>query len=1003
MPCILKYDAYVEVKFAELDAVKTQICRKTLNPVWNQDFRLEIHEDSDLQNEPLELVIMDYDQITYNDAIGTVFVDLNPLLTWDSTSQISGWFPIYDTLLGIRGELKAQIKLQFFGDINPFKDSSAGVQFFSTPILPPGYQIVSILGFVSALDNEDDPEYHWTDNFRTPRKSNNARTMVMYRLAGQIRRLLGKKVLELNGNGLIGYKQYFDREADKKSITVRAIGTAIKIAKTDVQRSREVSIAVQQPIVREPSIITPKSVIADEPVEKQLELRDDVLEEIALPQPALQISPSYARDPVFLTVTQLLENVVVGTGGLVCAASIKILDNDEKDIREAWWTELRDEMKSHARTLGCNHIAGYSEQTSISDEIVLLFCSGTAVNIDISSGQFNTKSDDLSPINGIGHLMSPSWISQPSAHVSQEQVPLDGEPLPDAAQDTLEKKAKKIPPHCRSCHISYNSRDSPFPMALIKCGVCNKKYVPEVLLMTTEPYPEMKTIGNWVLIEAHVCRPKKIKVGETRATQVSESIPFAQYDIHRQLMYKLRLYGFNAIFGLNIQVSVGENMITAIATGTATYLLALPTPPPLKVFRNIDSVNEESQRFDDTQKKLLALGELNRAQIEESIAAMKVSDKEDQSSGNVVIGEDQWESDSSTSEKSETDTPAVTQSRLQQKAMVIEIDDEHDEDLVHFLNDISNENFRICNTEVPPLSKYTFPEEAVCQMVTMIRQTQIGNSNHPNRDLANVFKTLYQELAFQMSFLSPCTVTGLKYDVQLPKENCIQVILNAMVIGKNLVPEFNDDVSSERIVDTPKGSKELEKQNSFKEQSPIYNRPANHSRSLSSALDKDSQMSYPSSENLEEDLPEPAEPEESLANQGSIKDIARRLSSIKEYFKYSQIELSPLSYVPNTIFIRFLGRISFHFIKETNLVFDPYLGSSGMGGFTHVFMKEITAVIKSYVLCLGGNAVTGFNIDQSLFTESIKNQGYALISVSGDVVDVKYQNQEIFSDTQFME
>jgi hypothetical protein len=40
--------------------------------------------------------------------------------------QISGWFPIYDTLRGIRGEINVQVKLAYFGDNNPFKDSSAG-------------------------------------------------------------------------------------------------------------------------------------------------------------------------------------------------------------------------------------------------------------------------------------------------------------------------------------------------------------------------------------------------------------------------------------------------------------------------------------------------------------------------------------------------------------------------------------------------------------------------------------------------------------------------------------------------------------------------------------------------------------------------------------------------------------------------------------------------------------------------------------------------------------
>ena len=88
-------DAYVEVKFADFEVLRTQICRKTLDPIWNEDFRFEVSEDSDLQNEPLELKVMDYDQITYNDAIGIVFIDINPLLTWDSSSQITGWFPMY--------------------------------------------------------------------------------------------------------------------------------------------------------------------------------------------------------------------------------------------------------------------------------------------------------------------------------------------------------------------------------------------------------------------------------------------------------------------------------------------------------------------------------------------------------------------------------------------------------------------------------------------------------------------------------------------------------------------------------------------------------------------------------------------------------------------------------------------------------------------------------------------------------------------------------------------
>jgi hypothetical protein len=51
---------------------------------------------------------------------------------------------------------------------------------------------------------------------------------------------------------------------------------------------------------------------------------------------------------------------------------------------------------------------------------------------------------------------------------------------------------------------------------------------------------------------------------------------------------------------------------------------------------------------------------------------------------------------------------------------------------------------------------------------------------------------------------------------------------------------------------------------------------------------------------------------------------------------------------------------------------------------------DILAVVKAHVLCLGGNAVVGFSLDNIHVTESLKNQGYAMISVSGDVVKVTY-------------
>ena len=88
---------------------KTSVCQKSLNPVWNSDwFRFDV-DDCDLQDEPLQIRIMDYDTYSANDAIGKVYIDLNPLLlkadsnrvSTDGQKQImlSGWLPVCDRVI----------------------------------------------------------------------------------------------------------------------------------------------------------------------------------------------------------------------------------------------------------------------------------------------------------------------------------------------------------------------------------------------------------------------------------------------------------------------------------------------------------------------------------------------------------------------------------------------------------------------------------------------------------------------------------------------------------------------------------------------------------------------------------------------------------------------------------------------------------------------------------------------------------------------------------------
>uniref|UniRef100_A0A8D8S2H5 C2 domain-containing protein 5 n=1 Tax=Cacopsylla melanoneura TaxID=428564 RepID=A0A8D8S2H5_9HEMI len=245
-------DAYVEVKLGTT-TFKTDVCRKSLNPQWNSEwYRFEL-DDAELQDEPLQIRIMDHDTYSANDAIGKVYIDLNPLLLPQSTgsstknsdslssissssggSVMSGWFPVYDTMHGIRGEVNVIVKVDLFTDFNKFRQSSCGVQFFNSGVIPQGYTAQVIHGFVEELVVSDDPEYQWIEKIRTPRASNEARQTTFFKLSGEVQRKIGLKVLELGGNCVIGYHQVFDLEGES-GIVVRGIGTAVTLVRTQDQ------------------------------------------------------------------------------------------------------------------------------------------------------------------------------------------------------------------------------------------------------------------------------------------------------------------------------------------------------------------------------------------------------------------------------------------------------------------------------------------------------------------------------------------------------------------------------------------------------------------------------------------------------------------------------------------------------------------------------------------------------------------------------------------------
>ncbi|KAJ3174916.1 hypothetical protein HDU87_006582 [Geranomyces variabilis] len=1098
MPCILKVrivaarnlpvmdrateltDAFVEVKFADYEEYRTQICKRTLNPMWNEDFRFEVSDDADLQNEPLELKVMDYDQITYNDSIGTVFVDLNPLLTWDSKTQIAGWIPIFDTLRGARGELNVQVRLQFFGDVNPFKDSSAGVQFYTMTSLPPNMNVVGVLGFVSALDNEDDPEYHWSDNFRTPRTSNESRTRVMYRLSGQLRRQLGKKVLELNGNAVIGYKQYFDIESEERAITARAIGTAVRLVLPDlVTLDRGVSWSSMAPHSPNSSPLggTPFSesvpAVDGPPSTRAGRLLEECTSEdgssLHVDPTATMLLPTAATgyksaEHVTFTLHCFPAGAVLGIGGLVSATSVKVIENDKAEVREAWWAELRDEIKTHARALGCPFVIGYSENSSVSNDLAVLHCSGTAAIMDMTmmgSGEGGTggASQPTSRMNSVfgawesGKVDRDENLSQSS--LSQPRASLTSGDFRDNFMEVFAKRRRrrKRAKGCQACHITYRRDESPFPMSYSKCGLCRKKYVPEVLLTTIDPPSELTTIGNGVLLEAHVCRYRKTH-GDSRPSIISEAIPFAQYDIHRQLMYKLRIYGLNAVFGLKLQFSVGESLMTAVATGTAVYVRALPAPPPLKVFRNLDVVDDEDLKLLEIQKRIMASSEENRRKVEMALALVEsesgagASDQQQPSENDpraTLLGDTgsklAADPDSDSGSDSESDSDDEQEATRRHRSIIVQIDDEQDEDLVLLQTASFPANFQICNTSVPPASDTLFtPSSGLesVQNITMIKHAIISGANHhPNRQLAGLFRMLYEELVLQLSgYFERCVVAGLDYVIQVIKECEVQIVVTGVAMGplKVVAEEEQDPViemsdileelcgASDTVgsgsqlslnLGPGRGAEYGPRKVSGAAALPLF---AKELSKFSLARELTKLSLGTSTVSFEDDVKYSIDEGSQDGNGGGLKSplfgvvagspmssappgsaVSSRPTQLPNFPSHERtssaanpsnllpLEMTPLWYVPSRPTVSHLGRISHHFVKESAMAFDPPQG--GTGGFAHLFLYELYAVLRAHAKALGGNAVVGLCVDLCVVEESLKGgTAYALVSVGGDVV-----------------
>ncbi|XP_072418385.1 C2 domain-containing protein 5 isoform X10 [Chiloscyllium punctatum] len=992
-------DAFVEVKFGNT-TFKTDVFPKSLNPQWNSEwFKFEV-DDEDLQDEPLQITVLDHDTYSANDAIGKVYIDIDPLLSNEAAAILSGWFPIYDTIHGIRGEINVMVKVDLFNDLNRFRQSSCGVKFFCTTSIPKCYKAVTIHGFVEELVVNEDPEYQWIDRIRTPRASNEARQRLISLMSGELQRKIGLKVLEMGGNAVVGYLQCFDLEGES-GLVVRAIGTACtldKLSNTVTSLLPPCSSPSKDlkevPFSEDPNPVThssgPSTPLKNQtysfsPSKSYSRQSSSSDTDLSLTPKTGMGSGSGGKDGVplktlyrqqtqsafehrefpFFTLTTFPPGFLVHVGGVVSARSVKLLDRihnpafvgimgntrsyklldwnsfnaDEPETRDAWWAEIRQEIKSHGKALGCHAVVGYSESTSICEEVCILSASGTAA------------------------VLNPKMLQDCSV------------------EGCSEHRLSRQP-----SFFSTGSEKGEFDFFL-QCQ------------------DSASILG--------LCRQKKKTQGEANATAISNLLPFMEYELHTQLMNKLKLRGMNALFGLRIQITVGENMLMGLASATGVYLTALPSPGGIQIAGKTPSDTSYEQHISNMQKKIndmiiknREIYEINPPEILEELLGSPIPESRQRSR----LFRSQSESSDDVSE--------LDLSHGKKDAFVLEIDDaDAVEDIHSLLTDAPiPAGFYSCNTEIMPgINNWT----SDLQMFTSVRVFRLNNvtsltSHGLNKAFSDLCENLLKTLYFKLRSMVPCCLCHVNFNVALPEDELIQVAVTAVAItyDKDQAQCITKAYTDRTLL---KASVENEDQLQFtlelcmesqSSQSAIHFSPSKvtgitesgNLQQVTPAAQRATSVDYSSFADRCSSWIEFIKQKAQTIRRGSIKTIASldKASPLAEAHTRHRspiscttstvtvVEMTPLSFIPGAKITKYLGIINMFFIRETTSLREE----GGVSGFLHAFIAEVFAMVRAHVAALGGNAVVSYIMKQCVFMENPnKNQAQCLINVSGDAVN----------------
>ncbi|XP_076811783.1 C2 domain-containing protein 5-like isoform X2 [Clavelina lepadiformis] len=936
-------DAFVEVKFGSL-TYKTEVFPKSLNPTWNSEwFKFEV-DDEHLQDEPLQIRVLDHDTYSAHDAIGKIYIDIDPLLDDESSHVLCGWFPVYDTMHGIRGEILLTVKLELFADANQFKQSSCGFKFICGVTVPECYRIKYIHGFVHEFLVNEDPEYKWIDKLRTPRATNEARQRLFSKMTGELQRRIGRKVENMGGNAVLGYQQQFDIEEDS-GIVVRGIGTAVTIETRKKSRKKST--------IRSAS---------------------------SSPDKLTKEFPFYTMKsfpPRFLSRLSIAVN----------AHSVKLLEkihtgnSEDVETRDSWWNELRQEIKGHCHALACNAVIGYTEHASICDDVVILSAQGTAATVNplfcpVSQDKDENCDDHFLQVNFSG--------SKRNSTFSESTV----QSLDEDKENSL--LLFEVPKELTELVCPMKCQPSPLNPNIL---------VPDMLFTTVHLPNDVQYIGKGTVVQARFCRSKKKGQGEPNAALVSEFLPFIEYELHKRLYNKVKIRGMNALFGLESKITLGENIVVGVATGTAVCLAALP-----KLCQQSASVESKEPSTSSLEARYTSF----TRQCVEVFQLKQTTEAECDPTSNAHP------------HLSPSPRSPLSLSMDDKRSLVIGIDEfspHDDDDEFHdlLLNDsLPPPHCYISNMDICPGLNESLTLTQMFSLLWRVRYDDDANDKTLNEGLTRCCEQAMKTLWFRLRRNNPvCFIAKARFLLVLADDDELQIwITGAALIPDTKAPkDSNKKISFRNSAPVRAKSGLLQEPDLAKEDDVESN---DEGAMLSLGLDarkfSASFISRPLSplyRKLKRTNTVGSRNRYDSTSSGASKTAARNrhfseggssISDIdhRDLNEASEpVEITPMSYMCDRATVRHIGVLNMFIIRETTAVrgsdeeipsAEPAHGT-GCSWFVSRSLTETNALIRAHVVALGGNALTSYKSSHCVLKESLaKNEAQCLIHVSGDVV-----------------